>query len=136
MVIADEGKRTYFNVSVMARIVDYGDDGLEVTYATGGSERLTPETLGDASLVLGLRRKLAQDAWFIALGAGAGPEGGPREYVNFDAVRRATVDGKTVTVVFPSGQTESYTGRDYDAIMGRSRPVETPVAKRWPLPGV
>jgi hypothetical protein len=128
MQIASDGKRIYINTDLIERVVDHGEDGLEVMYAGDPRpEWFTPETLGAASLVLSFRLNLRDDVRFAGLGAG--PDG-PTEYVNFNHVRLVILDGQKATVIFPSAR-KTYEGSDLEGIVGRRK---RPVGEAGPLP--
>jgi hypothetical protein len=108
-------KEIFVNVNIIAKVVDNGEDGMQVLYAANAQpERFTPQTFGDASFIPNFRRQLQADGSFTRLGSGPN-----YEYVNVNNVRRIVLEGGKATVYFPNDQ-QTYEGQlVYDAIVER-----------------
>jgi hypothetical protein len=115
MLIKCGQKEIFVNANIIAKVVDNGEDGMQVFYmGNAQQERFTPQTFGDASFMPNFRRQLQADGSFIRLGSGPN-----YEYVNFSNVRRVVLEGGKETVYFPNDQQTYQGGLVYDAIVER-----------------
>src|ERR1700730_15802460 len=120
MIVRGKRAEIFINADHIARVIDEGEDGVQVIYAGNPRpEGFNRTTFNDDGIIPDFLAQLGADSRFTPLGSG---RNGPTEYVNFNNVIRVILEGQTATVQFPNEQ-RTYSGRDYEQIARRVRAI-------------
>jgi hypothetical protein len=118
MIVTGERAVFFINADQIARVIDEGEDGVQVIYVGNPRPEVFNRQTGmDEVFIQNFLSQVGEDSRFTPLRR---VPRGPTEYVNFNNARKVILEGqtKTATVSFPNGE-QTYEGLDYDEISRR-----------------